>query len=267
MKKGYQARPEIRRLAEELMAKGFKPSRIRAMLLRTFEEAVSIPTIKRWRLERRSRPPEPFSLADLGIAINVKEADIGQYYSIGTRGLIALMSRYPGLDVEDYMKALAIYFAGEVCHWPDVVDLAYEFCSRRKAKGIALKPLPVPFPPQPAFATVSGAQDVTDAGNYWRIGIRLKEGVTLNPGEAEAGGTLKQVVQDYPIARMTLPSGGVDALYIAKPAASRFRPGLYTYYYHVEAHPGVADGWYSLKVELGADGGLTAINGDTVHLT
>lgn len=267
MKKGYQARPEIRRLAEELMAKGYKPARIRAALLRTFEEAVSIATIKRWRLERGGRPPEPFSLADLGLAINVTEADIGQYYSIGTRGLMALMARYPGLNGEDYMKALAIYFAGEVCRWPDVVELAYEFCRRRKAKSLALNPVPVSFPPQPAFATVSRAQDVTDSGNYWRIDIRLKEGITLNPREAEAGGTLQQIIQDHPIARMTLLAGDADALYVAKPVISVSYPGLYTYYYHLVGHPGVADGWYSLGVGVDDERNLTAINGDAVHFT
>lgn len=64
-----------------------------------------------------------------------------------------------------------------------------------------------------------------------------------------------------------MPSGGVDALYIAKPVASRSRPGLYAYYYNLVGCPGVSDGWYSLKVEVDTDGGLTAVNGDAVHLS
>ncbi|MDO8636751.1 MAG: hypothetical protein Q7R34_11080 [Dehalococcoidia bacterium] len=267
MKKGYQAHPEIRRMAEELLSQGYKPARIRVALLRTFEEAVSIATIKRWRLERGSRSPEPFSLADLGLAINVKETNIGQYYSVGTRGLMDLMARYPGLLPEDYMKALAIYFSGEVCRWPDVVELAHEFCRRRLSRGMAIKPLPLTFPPQPLFTTTSTAADVTDARNHWRIAIQLKMGVNLNPREAEAAGILRQIVLDHSMVRMTLPAGGADALYIPKPMVSGLIPGNYTYYYNIGNYPSISDGWYSLKVEVSADGSLTAVNGDTVHLT
>jgi len=133
MKKGYQARPEVRRMAEELLQKEYKPARVRTSILRVFGESVSTATIKRWRSELGNRSPEPFSLGDLGLAMQLKEQDVSGFYAIGIQGLTDLMTKYPGLDPEDYMKAVGIYFLGKTCHWTDVVELAEELCQRKLA--------------------------------------------------------------------------------------------------------------------------------------
>lgn len=134
MKKGYAAPPAVRQLAEDLIVKEYKPARVRAVVKRVFGENVSVATIKRWRTQLGERSPEAFSLADLGVKMELQEQDISSLYSTCTKSLLDFIQRYPGLDTEDYIKAMGIYFLGYQCKWPDVMELSEEFC-RRKVRG------------------------------------------------------------------------------------------------------------------------------------